>query len=300
MRQAHNLLILLAFLVAACGHPAAAPPPPPVATPWIVSPADARAALAAGATLLDARPAEAYAASHVAGARQVDWQRFAAEGPQQGALHPDDAHLAAVLAGLSVRADRPVRVVGDPTHGWGEDGRLVWTLRTLGHPDAALVDGGHPALVAAGAPLATADAGPIPPGSFTIRRDARWSITTPALQALLAKPGAATLIDAREPREYAGETPYGEARGGHLPGAKPLHFQALLGPTGLKPRAELLALLAAQGATPDRPVVVYCTGGVRSAWLVAVLHDLGFRDARNYAPSMWAWSQGAPADFPLE
>jgi thiosulfate/3-mercaptopyruvate sulfurtransferase len=42
---------------------------------------------------------------------------------------------------LGVSGDVPVVVVACSVKGWGEDGRIVWTLRTLGHPAAVFVDG---------------------------------------------------------------------------------------------------------------------------------------------------------------
>lgn len=273
--------------------------------PWVVDAGRALADLDAGALLLDARAAEQYAAGHVAGAVPVPWQLFSAEGDvERGRLHPDDAVLQAAVDGLGVRGDTPVRVVGDPVLGWGEDGRIVWTLRTLGHTDVALVDGGHAALVSAGAAVDGQAVRP-PTGDFVIERRDDWSIETAELRELLAdgavERGEVVLIDAREAREYAGETPYGESRGGHVPGAVHLHYRALLTAQGfLRPIEALRTILDGRGARPEVPVVVYCTGGVRSGWFVAALTALGHADVRNYPGSMWAWAAGPADAFPLE
>ena len=316
----------LLAVILACGHAVyrGDPTPPegervtddrsdagdPAGTAWVVDAEQALADVRDGARLLDARTVEQYAAGHVVGATAVQWQAFSAEGDvERGRLSPDDAVLQAAIDALGIRADAPVRVVGDPVLGWGEDGRIVWTLRTLGHGDVALVDGGHAALVTAGAEVrtdgATAPAGPAPVGGMRIDRRLDWSIDTAALQALLddgaVERGEVVLIDAREAREYAGETPYGESRGGHVPGAVHLHYRALLTAQGfLRPVAELQQILESRGARPGLPVVVYCTGGVRSGWFVAALSALGHGDVRNYPGSMWAWAAGPPDAFPLE
>jgi thiosulfate/3-mercaptopyruvate sulfurtransferase len=133
---------------------------------------------------------------------------------------------------------------------------------------------------------------PVRRGDFVVRRTDRWSAGRDTL--------AGVVIDARSPEEYAGATPHGESRGGHVPGARSLPFRELRGPDGrLLPRPALEAKLAAIGARPDTPVVAYCTGGIRSAWLVAVLADLGYAHVANYAGSMWEWSAGDPARYPL-
>ncbi|MEZ4433851.1 MAG: rhodanese-like domain-containing protein [bacterium] len=301
MRQTFVVAFVLS-LSTACGHSIERGGKAPVADgDWVVTAAQALADAEAGALLLDARSADQHAAGHVAGAVRVDWQSFSAPGEtERGELHPDEARLQAALVALGVRRGVAVRVIGDPVAGWGEDGRIVWTLRTLGHEHAALVDGGHSALVRAGATVTTAASAP-PVGDFAVARTDAHAITTAALRALVDSRGRAVIVDAREPREYAGETPYGEARGGHLPGAISLHYRVLLAADGrLLPREELRARLAAVGVTADRPVVVYCTGGVRSGWFVVVLRALGFEDARNYAGSMWQWAAGPAADYPLE
>jgi thiosulfate/3-mercaptopyruvate sulfurtransferase len=107
------------------------------------------------------------------------------------------------------------------------------------------------------------------------------------------------VLDTREPREYRGETPYGETRGGHVPGARHLFYKDLQAEDGrLLPPARLKARLAALGIGEGTEIVAYCTGGVRSGWVTTVLNDLGLR-ARNFAGSMWDWSAGDPAEYPL-
>lgn len=272
---------------------------------WILGAAEARGRLAAGALLIDVRGAEAYVAGHLEGAVAAEWHQFSEPGEvEKGNISRDDAALTEALRGLGLRADRPVVVVGDPVEGWGEDGRVVWMLRALGHPSAALVDGGHAALVDAGLSTTTRAATQAP-GDFVIRRTADFEIGLDALLALVragaAERGELVIVDARERREYDGETPYGEARGGHLPAAVHLHYRELLDPSGyLLGRGAVTEKLEARGVTPVTPVVVYCTGGVRSGWFVAVLGELGYGDVRNYAGSMWEWAAGSPTAYPLE
>ncbi|NOY25102.1 MAG: hypothetical protein GXP62_04430 [Oligoflexia bacterium] len=97
--------------------------------------------------------------------------------------------------------------------------------------------------------------------------------------------------DTREQREYDGATPYGEHRGGHIPGAAHVWFADLTDPRGmLLPQDQLRAILEAAGITPDHSIIAYCTGGVRSGFAVAVLRSLGYPRATNYDGGMWEWS----------
>jgi len=151
----------------------------------------------------------------------------------------------------------------------------------------------------------TTAATPAGQGDFTVARIATWDIQKQELQQLVkaGSAGAAKrlLVDTRELREFEGAVPYGESRGGHLPGAVHLHYSSLLNTLGaLRDRDTLMARLRERGITADREIIAYCTGGVRSGWFVAVLADLGFTRVRNYAGSMWEWSAGPADQYPLE
>lgn len=186
-------------------------------------------------------------------------------------------------------------VVGDPPDDWGEDGRIVWMLRAAGHPRVALVDGGIDALARAGASFTMKRTAPTP-GRFVVRPVSSLSTSASTLQS-----DGAIVLDTRELREFDGATPYGESRGGHVPGAKHLYFEDLMNPDGtVLADVEIAARLEKLGASRSTKLVTYCTGGVRSAWVLVVLKNAGFKSVRNYPGSMWEWSSSNPAAHPLE
>jgi len=262
---------------------------------WIVSASEATTLIYRGATLLDAR-ANPWAGLHrLPGRIPVSWQDFSpTQIVRKGNLLDSDTILAQKLQKLGISNDRPVVVFADPQNGWGEDGRLVWMLRTLGHQQAVMVDGGHRALLATSLEPKLNQ----PQGNFVIQRDTNWQIQRENLKTVLSQPNWA-MIDTRTPQEYAGSTPHGEQRQGHLPGAVNLHFRSLLNSQGkLLPRDQILARLQEMGITKDTQIVAYCTGGIRSAWLTAVLADMDFQ-VKNYAGSMWEWSAGKAQEYPL-
>ncbi|MDR7126340.1 rhodanese-like domain-containing protein [Pseudotabrizicola sp. 4114] len=263
---------------------------------WVIEADQARSLLAAGALLLDTRGAAQRALQSLPGSTPVTWQEFSnPDLPTKGQLLADDAVLTEQLRTLGVSNAVPVIAVADTANSWGEDGRIVWTLRTLGHQQAYLVNGGIAALLADGDLLATPAA---IPGNFTIRRTSDFEVTKEQLSALIGQPDV-VIIDTREPREYAGDTPYGETRGGHVPGAKHVYFADLVGADGKVLQGEALSSrLNALGVTETTQVVSYCTAGIRSGFVTAVLQSAGV-DARNYAGSMWEWSAQDPAAYPL-
>lgn len=263
--------------------------------PWIVSAEAARVLISGGAVVLDAREPVLKALRQLPGAVPVRWEEFSrTDAPNQGLLLDDDAALTRQLQALGVSAGAVV-VVADPVRGWGEDGRIVWMLRTLGHEHAVLIDGGIEALARGGFPKIMP---PLGPGDFAVRRTSRWLAGREQVRAELGRPGV-VFVDVRAPREFAGRTPYGEARGGHLPGAHHLYYKDLIGTDGsLLPGTRLREVLARHGIDGERQVVAYCTGGVRAAWFASVLNDLGI-GVRNYAGSMWEWSAQPAASYPL-
>jgi thiosulfate/3-mercaptopyruvate sulfurtransferase len=293
-------MMLPALLLAGCAF--SGPPAFEGERDWVLSAEAARAAYARGAQFIDVRSAEAYEAGHISGSVHVSWLDFSDGDPdyERGRLIADDARLGRALSRLGISKDRAVVVIGDPVLGWGEDGRILWMLRTLGHPSVALVDGGFDALAFAGVPIDTDPVTP-EPSTFEVDRTNRWTIERDEVRAIVElSDGSTSLVDTREPREFEGQTPYGEVRGGHVPGAVNVHYRRLLTPSGhLRSRQSILDELAKVGVTPDRPVVAYCTGGVRSGWFVAVLWDLGFVDVRNYAGSMWEWAAAPESEYPL-
>ncbi|MGK7929148.1 MAG: sulfurtransferase [Spirulina sp.] len=259
---------------------------------WIIDGDRARELLAGEATLLDARPFK-LPHQRPKNARPIAWQDFSQpHAPHRGKLLEDDAVLTEKLQALGIDRDRPVVVFGDPLAGWGEEGRIVWMLRTLGHPRAYFVDGGMSA-------IANVNVTPPPQqGNFTVQRVSTWDMGVKELERAIAQNRLVT-IDTREAREYEGQTPYGESRGGHIPQAIHLYYKDLLDEEGkLLGREEILVKLQEKGIVSETAIAAYCTGGVRSAWLTAVLVDLGF-EVKNYAGSMWEWSSLRDRDYPL-
>lgn len=263
---------------------------------WVIDGTKALELIAGGAVVLDTRGAELKKEAPLEGAQGVVWQDFTnADLPVKGKLLDDDAALSAKIQALGISKDKPVIAVADSVKGWGEDGRIVWTLRTLGHTQAYLVDGGIAAITSGGAPKIA----PVStPGDFVVARTDKFEIKKEELAKDIGKSNI-VILDTREPREYAGETPYGETRGGHVPGAKHIFYKDLVGSDGkILPAEQLKGKLQSLGVKDDTQIVSYCTGGIRSGFVTAVLNNFGY-NARNYAGSMWEWSAQPAEQYPL-
>lgn len=252
------------------------------------------------AVILDARRAQDYAAGHLPGAVHVTWQSLADMNGKPGdtgwgtLLRPEQ--LAAAIGALGVSNDSHVVIYSASPAGWGEDGRIAWTLRSAGLEKVSILDGGIEAWRRAGGEISTEAIAP-QPAQFTLAApDVSLSVDKEGVKASLA---TARIIDSRSPEEFAGAQKYGEARGGHLPGAINIPWTRVFNENGtLLDPATLAAQMRQAGISPEDEIIAYCTAGIRSAHLVLALREAGFAKARNYDASFHEWA--GDSALPLE
>ncbi len=239
-------------------------------------------------TLLDARSASAYNRGHIPLAMHVSWLDHRDGWGRTGRLTNDLKALSHHFAGLGVRNQRRVIVYGDAAEGWGEEGRIAWTLRYLGHDRVSVLDGGFAAWVAHEGKGTRSSPKPAA-GDFAFHVDR--SLRAYADDVRVAKANDAIVLDTRSLDEWNGSRRYFPARTGRIPGAVHLEWTELLNDDGLLDKSSAAyARLRAKGLTTDRPVIAYCVGGVRSAFVTMALRELGFRDVRNYDGSWYEWA----------
>jgi thiosulfate/3-mercaptopyruvate sulfurtransferase len=65
-----------------------------------------------------------------------------------------------------------------------------------------------------------------------------------------------------------------------------------------RPASELLPMYAGVGVTPDKEILTYCHGNIRSSHTAFTLALLGFDRVRNYEGAWAEW--GNRLDLPLE
>jgi thiosulfate/3-mercaptopyruvate sulfurtransferase len=249
----------------------------------------------------------AYAEAHLPGAVFVDLDTVLT-APVGFGRHPlpDPAAFAEAMGALGI--ERAHRVVAYDDAGGTVAARLWWMLEVLGHPRAAVLDGGIAAWRTAGLPLtvdvpshpmaAWSAAGPLPP-----LPDA-WPGTVDRA-ALTPRLGTLTLLDARAPDRYRGEIEPIDPVAGHIPTAVSAPTASFLDRDGrfLAPEA-LAARFAALGAAGARPVVVACGSGVNACQLALAMRIAGLPDPLLYPGSYSDWSRAgmpiATGDAPGE
>lgn len=239
---------------------------------------------------------ESYRAGHLPGAVYVDLDSQLAGPPGNGGRHPlpDGAAFQSAMRAAGLRAEHPVVVYDDADATIAA--RAWWLLRYYGHPDVRVLDGGLRAWAAAGQPLTTEEARPSP-GDFTVQPGQLPVLDAPAA-AEVSRSG--TLLDARAPARYRGETEPVDKVAGHIPGAlsaptaENVTADGLFrSPGELRSRFSDLGIPAAlngrePGADGAHPVGVYCGSGVTAAHEVLALELAGV-PAALYVGSWSAW-----------
>jgi len=231
----------------------------------------------------------AFAQGHLPGARYAHLDDDLASPPDgTNGRHPLPAPvaLAAWLRAQGLRKGQ--QVVAYDASGGAWAARAWWLLRWLGHAPVAVLDGGRPAWVAAGLPLATGVPGPVPAGDF---EPGAPLVPAPVdASQVLANTAdrTAQVIDARDPSRFAGEPNPIDPVAGHIPGARNRFFRDNLDADGLFRAPEDLAA-AFSGLLGDAPAILQCGSGVTACHNALAMAVAGLPAGRLYPGSWSEW-----------
>jgi len=242
--------------------------------------------------LMDARGEDAAKKGTIEGAVTTTWQSLsnienAKKGDYDWGLILEPEVLSKKLGDLGLSKDKEIILFAEGPKGWGEDGRILWTLRAAGYENVKMVDGGLKALEDIGLPKSK-DVKKLKPVEVSIDAlDYEHVINTKELEVSYDD---YIILDVREDKEYNGGVHYGEAKGGRLPGAIQVRFIDLFDSDGyLKSSEEITSMFEDANIKKTDKVVAYCTSGIRSAYAQLIMEMLDYEVVKNYEGSYNTW-----------
>lgn len=251
--------------------------------------------------VVDTRPAWKFLLGHIPGAINLDdWWEFTHKVKGiKGLLKDDKTFIRTKLAPLGFSPDKTIIVYGEPDDPWRTDGRFFWMFEYYGFKKVSLLDGGFASWKKAEGKVERGRQSPIPvPELALIKMNLNSEVI--ADKDMISKSFLNKdlfIVDNRTRKEFDGATPYGSPRSGHIPNAIHIHWSEFFQADGtLKTLPALNSLLSENKIRSNQGVIVYCTGGVRSAMAYFVFRYLGY-EVSNYDGSWWDWSQSS---FPVE
>lgn len=178
--------------------------------------------------------------------------------------------------------------------------RLWWLLRYYGHDDVKLLNGGLTKWQLEGRPLEQGNIAQAAGGFVAGKPRPELRADAEQVSAAIGNDGF-LIVDALPATMFTGETAHSEPiRDGHIPSARNLPAPALVDAetSALLPHAALAEQWTALTPQAEQEAIVYCEGGVFSAFDVFVLHQLGHEKVRLYEASLREW--GVDPAYPME
>jgi thiosulfate/3-mercaptopyruvate sulfurtransferase len=243
-----------------------------------------------------------YDEGHVPGAVKLHWREDLQDPVKRDLV--DRPTFERLMAERGIGNDTTLVLYGDKNNWFAA--YAYWYVKTYGHVDVRIVNGGRQKWIDDGRQLTT-DAPP--PSSVTYAAEERDESIRAYRDQVREWIGASErgLVDVRSPGEFAGELiappgyeQEGAQRAGHIPTALSIPWASAVRDDGtFKSAEELRELYAGKGITPEKEITAYCRIGERSAHTWFVLRELlGYERVRNYDGSWTEW--GNLVDVPIE
>jgi thiosulfate/3-mercaptopyruvate sulfurtransferase len=243
-----------------------------------------------------------YDEGHIPGAVKLHWRDDLQDPVERDLV--DRETFERVLGERGIGNDTTVVLYGDKNNWFAA--YAYWYLKTYGHGDVRILDGGRQKWIDEGREVVTDVPSPAAKTYKAADRDESIRAYRDQVREWIGK-GERALVDVRSPGEYTGDLiappgyeQEGAQRGGHIPTAASIPWASAVQDDGTFKTADALRdLYGGKGVTPEKEVTAYCRIGERSAHTWFVLRELlGYENVRNYDGSWTEW--GNLVDVPIE
>lgn len=209
---------------------------------------------------------------HIPGALRWDIDAIADHDSTLKHMMPAAAVVAQAAAERGIARDTPV-VVYDQL-GMFSAARVWLTLKTIGHDQVSLLDGGLPCWRGV---LATGEADPVTPAVYENFSSQTVTVNRQAVQTALVASDT-FVLDARSAARFNSVAPEPVAglKSGHMPGALNIPYDHLLTAEGrFKSPDELRDIFTQLGVSGDERLITSCGSGVTASIVTFALSLLG-------------------------
>jgi thiosulfate/3-mercaptopyruvate sulfurtransferase len=225
---------------------------------------------------------------HIPGSRYADLQGALsdADAPFSFAF-PPAAKLVPALQARGVHDGATVVIYDDFLNMWAT--RIWWMLRAIGFPNAAVLDGGWKAWLAAGKPVESGSTSAISTAELLSVRERSSFADIAGVQAHVSGERSSEALVCALPESYFSGVDKVGGRGGHIPGSINIPAASLLNADGrFLPEGELRARLAELDTASS--VTLYCGGGISATVVAFALDLIGREDVNVYDGSLEEWN----------
>lgn len=240
--------------------------------------------------IIDVRPYEEYLTGHIPSAVQVWRSDIENHRAEIEGMRIEKREFEILLGKMGI-SDKDSVYIYD-AKGNVDAARLWWLLRYYGFEKVALIDGGLIQWQMEGYQKSEG-------GSVVNPAHFRFPVEPPtnllATKEDIQSEDFDHLIDARTEKEFSGELiKNGALRPGHILESIHLNYGEFIagGSLKIRPKDEVLTILANRGICAGDKVITYCHSGVRSAFTTFVMREVaGFENVLNYDGSWIEWSR---------
>jgi 3-mercaptopyruvate sulfurtransferase SseA/sterol desaturase/sphingolipid hydroxylase (fatty acid hydroxylase superfamily) len=250
---------------------------------------------------IDVRKIEKYNRGHIPNAINILRRNIVDSTKVYSGIITSRENMQQLLSSLGIKSSNKIIIYDDK--GSCESARLWWILKTYGHQNAYLLDGGYDSYKNANNKISQ-DILSRESSNYLFPSEENFDYYASLEDVKTAREDSNTiLLDTRTIDEYLGNVQKsGAYRKGRIPASINLDWASSVNYEGdkkFKSIVDLRVLFESLGITKDKKVIAYCQSGVRSAHTTFVLTQLmGYPNVKNYDGSWieWSYNKSLPID----